>query len=78
MNINGANSDEKNKLADYETDALVAVAGEISIPCLIIDDLIWSEIDDQSHLRRAKEEIYPKVIETDLKYFSKSSNQRHS
>ena len=34
------NSDEKNKLADYETDALVAVAGEISIPCLIIDDLI--------------------------------------
>tara|TARA_Y100000746_G_scaffold48877_1_gene37922 strand:- start:829 stop:1599 length:771 start_codon:yes stop_codon:yes gene_type:complete len=71
------NSDEKNKLADYETDALVAVAGEISIPCLIIDDLIWSEIDDQSHLKRAKEEIYPKVIETDLKYFSKSSNHRH-
>lgn len=68
------NSDEKNKLADYETDALVAVAEEISIPCLIIDDLIWSEIDDHSHLKRAKEEIYPKVIETDLKYFSKSSN----
>ena len=72
------NSDEKNKLGDYETDALVSIAEEIPIPCLIIDDLIWSEIDDQSHLKRAKEEIYPKIIETDLKYFSKSSNERHS
>ena len=64
-------------MAIYETVALVAVAGELSFPCRVIDHLIWSDIDDQSHLKRAKEEIYPKVIETDLKYFSKSSNQRH-
>ena len=66
-------SDEKNKLADYETDALVAVAKVISISCLKIEDLIWSEIDDQDHLKRAREEIYPMVVETDLKYFPNSS-----
>ena len=63
--------DPKHKMADYETDALVAVAAEASISCLIIDDLVWSEIDDPDHLKRAKEEIYPMVIETDLEYLSK-------
>ena len=63
--------DPKHKMADYETDALVAVAAEASISCLTIDDLVWSEIDDPDHLKRAKEEIYPMVIETDLEYLSK-------
>ena len=63
--------DAKHKMADYETDALVKVGREISIRCLTIDDLIWSEIDDSSHLKRAKEEIYPNVIETDLEYLNK-------
>ena len=49
---------------------LVAVAAETSISCLTIDDLVWSEIDDPDHLKRAKEEIYPMVIETDLEYLS--------
>ena len=66
-------SDEKNKLADYETDALVAVAKLTSIPCLKIEDLIWTEIDDQGHLKRAREKIYPMVVETDLRYFANSS-----
>ena len=61
---------DRHKMADYETDALVAVAAEASISCLTIDDLVWSEIDDPSHLKRAKEEIYPMVIETDLEYLS--------
>ena len=60
-----------NKMADYETDALVGVATDIPIPCLLIEDLIWSEIDDESHLRRAKKEIYPMVLKTDLEYLSK-------
>ena len=63
--------DPKNKMADYETDALVHVTSDIPIPCLIIEDLIWSEIDDETHLRRAKKEIYPMVIKTDLEYLSK-------
>ena len=60
-----------NKMADYETDALAGVATDIPIPCLLIEDLIWSEIDDETHLRRAKKEIYPMVLKTDLEYLSK-------
>ena len=58
-------------MADYETDALAGVATDIPIPCLLIEDLIWSEIDDETHLRRAKKEIYPMVLKTDLEYLSK-------
>jgi 2-aminoethylphosphonate-pyruvate transaminase len=46
---------------DYETDALVAAAKEIDIDCLVIEDLIWAEIDDEVHLKRARDEIYPMI-----------------
>ncbi|MCB1760063.1 MAG: phosphocholine cytidylyltransferase family protein [Gammaproteobacteria bacterium] len=39
---------------DYETDALVAAARTLPVHCLAIDDLLWSEIDDESHYRRAQ------------------------
>ena len=32
---------------------------------------IAEEVDDPSHLKFAKEEIYPMVIETNLEYLSK-------
>ena len=44
---------------NYETDALVACAKEIDIDCLLIEDLAWSEIDDDVHLKRARDVIYP-------------------
>ena len=46
---------------DYETDALVAAAKEIDIDCLVLEDLVWTEIDDEVHLKRAKDEIYPMI-----------------
>ena len=46
---------------DYETDALVAAAKEIDIDCLVIEDLVWAEIDDEVHLKRARDEIYPMI-----------------
>ena len=46
---------------DYETDALVAACKEIDIDCLVLEDLVWAEIDDKVHLRRAKDEIYPMI-----------------
>jgi 2-aminoethylphosphonate-pyruvate transaminase len=46
---------------DYETDALVAAGKELPIPCPLVDDLIWAEIDDPGHLQRAREDIYPKI-----------------
>ena len=44
---------------DYETEALVAAGKEIDIDCLLLEDLVWAEIDDEVHLQRAKDEIYP-------------------
>jgi choline kinase len=40
---------------------LVAAAKEIDIDCLVIEDLIWAEIDDEVHLKRARDEIYPMI-----------------
>ena len=46
---------------DYETDCLVAAATQRQIPCPLVADLIWSEIDDPEHLRRAREIVYPEI-----------------
>lgn len=44
---------------DYETDCLVGLAAAASIHCSLVDDLLWAEIDDLAHLKRASEDIYP-------------------
>lgn len=44
---------------DYETDGLVAAAQECCIPCPVVEDLVWAEIDDPSHLARARTSVYP-------------------
>jgi len=46
---------------DYETDCLVAAAAERSIACPVVADLAWSEIDDPSHLERARTVVYPEI-----------------
>jgi 2-aminoethylphosphonate-pyruvate transaminase len=46
---------------DYETDCLVEAARSWDISCPVVADLIWAEIDDPEHLRRAREEILPKL-----------------
>ncbi|MDH3352385.1 MAG: phosphocholine cytidylyltransferase family protein [Gammaproteobacteria bacterium] len=46
---------------DYETDCLVAAAKERPIECALIADLVWAEIDDPKHLRRAREIVYPEL-----------------
>jgi len=47
---------------DYETDCLVAAGAHRPIRCPVVTDLIWSEIDDPSHLQRAREQIYPNIV----------------
>ncbi|MEO8444849.1 MAG: phosphocholine cytidylyltransferase family protein, partial [Gammaproteobacteria bacterium] len=47
---------------DYETDCLVAAGREQPIACPVIPDLVWGEIDDPSHLARARETVYPEVL----------------
>jgi len=48
---------------DYETDCLVAAGARRPIRCPVVADLIWSEIDDPSHLHRAREQIYPRIVQ---------------
>ena len=46
---------------DYETDCLVEAAREVPISCPVIEDLVWCEIDDETHLERSRDVIYPMV-----------------
>jgi len=50
---------------DYETDCLSAAARERAIPCPVVPDLIWGEIDDPAHLRRVRQSVYPAVSRLD-------------
>lgn len=50
---------------DYETGCLVAAARERAIACPVVPDLVWGEIDDPSHLRRAREQLYPRIARLD-------------
>ena len=49
---------------DYE-QAFVGVARRASIPVEKVEDLAWAEIDDPSHLDRAKSSVYPTILERD-------------
>jgi 2-aminoethylphosphonate-pyruvate transaminase len=49
-----------NRTIHYE-DALVGVAANQNISVKVIEDLAWCEIDDESHLQRALEWVYPKI-----------------
>ena len=49
----------------YETGCLVSVADTYPIHCHRIDNLLWTEIDNATHLRRAYDLIYPRIQEVD-------------
>jgi 2-aminoethylphosphonate-pyruvate transaminase len=47
---------------DYEY-VLVGVTGETGIRVQKVENLIWCEIDDETHLHRAENDIFPKLKE---------------
>jgi len=47
---------------NYE-DALVGASIEHDIFIKVVDDLAWCEIDDENHLQRALNLVYPKILE---------------
>jgi choline kinase len=49
----------------YETEGLVALAPRRAIPCRLVDDLAWTEIDDETALARARERVYPAILARD-------------
>ena len=52
---------EQSLQFDYETDCLVAAGRHTPIACPLVEDLLWAEIDDPSHLARAKSTVYPAI-----------------
>lgn len=58
---------KKSLKLEYDTGCLEALAGKTEIYAKKIEDLLWAEIDDENHLRRAKEEVYPEIIKSDRK-----------
>ncbi|MGI9262625.1 MAG: NTP transferase domain-containing protein [Woeseiaceae bacterium] len=50
---------------DYETDCLVEAAKLHPVHCHLEEDLAWGEIDDASHLARARSSVYPKILARD-------------
>ena len=51
-----------NRMLNYE-DALVGAATKHPIHIMVIQDLAWCEIDDENHLKRALDLIYPKILQ---------------
>jgi 2-aminoethylphosphonate-pyruvate transaminase len=47
---------------EYET-ALVAAAHHRALPVLVVDDLVWTEVDDAAHLDRAVTNILPRIAD---------------
>jgi choline kinase len=56
-----------SKHLEYE-QALVAAARVVPVECPVVHDLVWSEIDDESHLARARDVVYPKIVEREAAY----------
>jgi choline kinase len=48
------------RLVEYET-ALVAAARHHPLPVLVVEDLIWTEVDDARHLARASAVVLPRL-----------------
>ena len=46
----------------YETDTLVEAARLHPVPCVLLDDLLWAEIDDERHFLRAAAQVYPALM----------------
>ena len=57
-----------NRMLNYE-DALVGIADAHDLHVKVIDELVWCEIDDDNHLSRALNFIYPKIKAGNLKIY---------
>jgi 2-aminoethylphosphonate-pyruvate transaminase len=46
---------------DYETDCLVAAGQKVPVHCPLVEDLLWTEVDDEKHHTIARDSIYPAI-----------------
>ena len=61
-NFAGDHFSKGSRMMNYE-DALVGASVEHDIFIKVVDDLAWCEIDDETHLQRALNLVYPKILE---------------
>lgn len=54
----------ESKHLEYE-QALVAAGRTVRVDCPVVPDLAWTEIDDEHHLARARDKVYPRILERD-------------
>ena len=62
----------------YEMDWLISAARDVPISCPLVDDLVWCEIDDETHYAHARDKIYPLVAKLDLERESRVSERLRS
>ena len=55
----------ENPMLEYEVDGLVPAARKHPLPCVLVDDLLWAEIDNADQLEAAQTRIYPAIKEKD-------------
>lgn len=44
---------------DYEFHGLERAAKRVKIPCTVVSDLVWTEIDDEAQFEHARDRVYP-------------------
>ncbi|MCP4163801.1 MAG: 2-aminoethylphosphonate--pyruvate transaminase [Deltaproteobacteria bacterium] len=64
---------ETNPKIDYET-VLVGITEELHYSVKVVEDYTWCEIDDESHLKRANELIYPEILRKEARRKSVKRN----
>ncbi len=63
---------------DYETHWLVSAARDVPISCPLVEDLVWCEIDDETHLTHARNAIHPVVQKHDAEAGVRESQRLRS
>jgi 2-aminoethylphosphonate-pyruvate transaminase len=53
---------QKSLKVEYEA-GLTETAKTWPIPCRLVSDLAWAEIDDENHLVRARDKVYAKTLD---------------
>jgi 2-aminoethylphosphonate-pyruvate transaminase len=53
---------QADPMLEYEVDGLTPAAALAPLPCTLVKDLLWAEIDDEQHLERARRNVYPAIV----------------
>lgn len=48
---------------DYDVDGIMKAGNRVGVHYKVIDDLVWAEIDDVNHYKRAKNQVYPLILD---------------